>query len=139
MNAPNISPKPEVKPAPTVKKVKERKFPPAYSKEFSQSEQALYLKSKKELTVDEAKALIAIHQKMAMLKAKAVVLKVQEAPRNRKVAFGKCVFAETILKKKPDLLKEIVDTEFSPEAVEALGELCKIYKVDVKYKSKAKK
>jgi len=120
-------------------KRREKKFPSTIAAHFTDDEKKLYLKDTKDLSIEEAKQLIMIKQKVAKYQAQIVVKKIQDMPKNKMLAYAKCIFAEELLAKNPNTLKDILDKEFAPNSAKALTELAKHYKLNLNFKVKAEK
>jgi hypothetical protein len=119
---------------------KPRPIPKSVESHFSEEEKKLYAKDVKELKCDEVKRLIEIRVKIVRLQGRMIAKKIEDRSKvNPKLlSYAKCIFAEEILAKKPELLKEIQGKEYTPNGAKGLEALAKLHNLDLRFKAKPK-
>jgi len=120
---------------------KPRAIPKSVAGSFTDEEKALFAKSSKLLTEDEADRLIDINVKIAKLKGKIFALKIANAPTAKKISYAKCILAEEFLSTQggKDFLRSLANKTFSAGGADALQELAKKYSVNATFKAVEKK
>jgi len=140
--SPAVSVAPSAAPATDGKQKKKREIPKNVIGHFSEEEKRIYAKDIKELSPDEAKKLVEIRIKIVRLQGRIITKKIEDRSRvdPKLISYAKCIFAEEILAKKPEMLQELQGKEYSPNGIKALEALAKQYHVifDLEFRVKQK-
>ena len=137
-----VTPAASVAPVATVKQQqkKKREIPKNVAGHFTEEEKSIYSKDIKDLKPDEAKKLIEIRVKIVKLQGRIITKKIEDRSRvdPKLLSYAKCIFAEEILAKKPELLKELQGKEYAPNGAKGLEALAKLHNLDLQFKVKPK-
>jgi len=138
--SPAVSVATSAAPATDGKQKKKREIPKNVIGHFSEEEKSLYSKDIKDLKPDEAKKLVEIRIKIVRLQGRIITKKIEDRSRvdPKLISYAKCIFAEEILAKKPELLKEIQGKEYAPNGAKGLEALAKLHNLDLQFKAKTK-
>jgi hypothetical protein len=125
----------------TEKIKKPRSIPSNVISHFNDEEKALYAKEKKDLKPDDVKKLYDIKIKILKFQGRIVSKKIEAREKTdpKLLTYAKCIFAEEILSKNPDLIKSIQDKEFTVNGASGLEALAKKHGLTLKFKIKPKK